>query len=77
MYLNTVLTWDFTGYESVFDFIFIVSNIAARNATTSSFATILSSAREVESSEQHTNALVKKGKKPNKVLLSTAGGRRY
>ncbi|XP_042395861.1 RING finger protein 10-like [Zingiber officinale] len=54
------------------------SNVqASGNTTTSSFATILSSAREVESSEQHTNALVKKGKKPNKVLLSTAGGRRY
>ncbi|XP_009405452.2 uncharacterized protein LOC103988593 isoform X1 [Musa acuminata AAA Group] len=50
---------------------------APRPMTTSSFATILSSACDVESSEQQTSAQGKKGKKPNRVLLSTASSRRY
>ncbi|URE13764.1 RING [Musa troglodytarum] len=50
---------------------------APRLMTTSSFATILSSACDVESSEHQTSALGKKGKKPNRVLLSTASSRRY
>ncbi|KAK2968813.1 hypothetical protein RJ640_028206 [Escallonia rubra] len=41
---------------------------------TPSFANIISRTKPVESK---ANDLVKKGKKPNRVLLSTAGGRRY
>lgn len=43
-----------------------------------SFASIISSPRTIESAEaQKTNGFGKKGKKPTRVLLSTAGGRRY
>ncbi|XP_008791034.2 RING finger protein 10 [Phoenix dactylifera] len=49
-----------------------------RTAATLSFANIISSARVIESPEaQKTNGFGKKGKKPTKVLLSNAGGRRY
>ncbi|WOL11466.1 RING finger protein 10 isoform X1 [Canna indica] len=51
--------------------------LAPRNMTTLSFATILSSDREVDNTEQQINSIGKKGKKPNRVLLSTSGGRRY
>ncbi|XP_010929676.1 uncharacterized protein [Elaeis guineensis] len=49
-----------------------------RTAATLSFANIISSARITESPEaQKTNGFGKKGKKPTKVLMSNAGGRRY
>ncbi|PIA32785.1 hypothetical protein AQUCO_04300014v1 [Aquilegia coerulea] len=50
-----------------------------RSVVTMSFANIMSTSRSSESGEtQKMDALVgKKGKKPSRVLLSTAGGRRY
>lgn len=49
-----------------------------RGMTTLSFANIISAAKAVEApAMQNANGLGKKGKKPTKVLLSTAGGRRY
>ncbi|GMN57400.1 hypothetical protein TIFTF001_026499 [Ficus carica] len=48
------------------------------NAGTASFANIISRAKSIESLEpRKMNDLGKKGKKPSRVLLSTAGGRRY
>ncbi|XP_024021155.1 RING finger protein 10 isoform X1 [Morus notabilis] len=48
------------------------------NAGTPSFANIISRAESVESlGARKMNDLGKKGKKPSRVLLSTAGGRRY
>lgn len=49
-----------------------------RTAATLSFANIISSARIIDSQEaRKTNGFGKKGKKPTKVLMSNAGGRRY
>ncbi|KAM0947130.1 putative transcription factor C2H2 family [Dioscorea sansibarensis] len=48
------------------------------NTNTLSFAHVISTSRTVDSPEPHkTVGFGKKGKKPTKVLLSTAGGRRY
>ncbi|KAH7664016.1 putative E3 ubiquitin ligase protein [Dioscorea alata] len=48
------------------------------NTNTLSFAHVISASRTVDSPEpQKTVGFGKKGKKPTKVLLSTAGGRRY
>lgn len=47
----------------------------ATGTSSSSFANIISRAKPVESKKM--NEIVKKGKKPQRVLLSTAGGRRY
>ncbi|KAJ0969264.1 hypothetical protein J5N97_022141 [Dioscorea zingiberensis] len=49
-----------------------------RNTSTLSFAHVISTSRMAENPEpQKTVGFAKKGKKPTKVLLSTAGGRRY
>ncbi|KAG5526954.1 hypothetical protein RHGRI_028030 [Rhododendron griersonianum] len=49
-----------------------------RNAGPSSFANIISRAKTSEDVDApKMNEMVKKGKKPSRVLLSTAGGRRY
>lgn len=50
----------------------------ARTAATPSFANILSSKKNEESAGMpNSNGVSRKGKKPNKILLSTSGGRRY
>lgn len=49
-----------------------------RNVETSSFANVMSRAESINSlNAPKANDLGKKGKKPTRVLLSTAGGRRY
>ncbi|CAL5370339.1 unnamed protein product [Camellia sinensis] len=49
-----------------------------RNDGTPSFANIISRAKTFEGPDaSKMNEMAKKGKKPSKVLLSTAGGRRY
>uniref|UniRef100_A0A5B7BNR4 Putative RING finger protein 10 isoform X1 n=1 Tax=Davidia involucrata TaxID=16924 RepID=A0A5B7BNR4_DAVIN len=49
-----------------------------RNVGTTSFANIISRAKPVEGADvSKVNETGKKGKKPSRVLLSTAGGRRY
>ncbi|KAF9618945.1 hypothetical protein IFM89_002940 [Coptis chinensis] len=57
----------------------LAGNPGRRNMVTLSFANIISTTKSPESREiPKIDALVgKKGKKPNRVLLSTAGGRRY
>ncbi|KAA8530055.1 hypothetical protein F0562_004764 [Nyssa sinensis] len=51
---------------------------AVGNAGTTSFASIISRAKPVEGVDgSKVNEMGKKGKKPSRVLLSTAGGRRY
>ncbi|GFS34381.1 hypothetical protein Acr_00g0033700 [Actinidia rufa] len=48
------------------------------DVSTSSFATIISRAKACEGVDvPKMNDTSKKGKKPSRVLLSTAGGRRY
>ncbi|KAH7577126.1 hypothetical protein JRO89_XS01G0209200 [Xanthoceras sorbifolium] len=50
----------------------------SRNSGATSFANVISKAKSGENAETpKTNEMGKKGKKPNRVLLSTAGGRRY
>ncbi|PON68847.1 hypothetical protein PanWU01x14_091640, partial [Parasponia andersonii] len=50
----------------------------SRNADVPSFANVISRTKTVEGSEApKMNDLGKKGKKSNRVLLSTASGRRY
>lgn len=50
----------------------------SRSMTALSFASVMSTAKAtVPPATQNVNGIGKKGKKPNKVLLSTAGGRRY
>ncbi|XP_043724657.1 RING finger protein 10 isoform X2 [Telopea speciosissima] len=49
-----------------------------RSTVTQSFANIISAAKSAESPEvPKMNGFGKRGKKPSRVLLSTAGGRRY
>lgn len=51
--------------------------LGSRNAG-QSFANVASRAKPVEGPPAtKTNEVGKKGKKPNRVLMSTAGGRRY
>ncbi|KAF8400066.1 hypothetical protein HHK36_015941 [Tetracentron sinense] len=56
-----------------------ISNLCGpRIASTQSFANVISTSKSAESLEVHNvNGFGKKGKKPGRVLLSTAGGRRY
>ncbi|KAG6621766.1 hypothetical protein I3843_03G001700 [Carya illinoinensis] len=50
----------------------------SQNAGTPSFANVVSKAKSVETLDApKLNELGKKGKKPSRVLMSTAGGRRY
>ncbi|CAJ1787475.1 unnamed protein product [Sphenostylis stenocarpa] len=50
----------------------------SRSGETQSYSNVISRAESnISSSAPKTNELGKKGKKPNRVLLSTAGGRRY
>lgn len=52
--------------------------VGLKNAGTPSFANIMSRAKSVETLDApKMNEVGKKGKKPSRVLLSTAGGRRY
>jgi hypothetical protein len=52
--------------------------VGLRNGETRSYSNIISRAESNGSSNApKTNDLGKKGKKPSRVLLSTAGGRRY
>ncbi|XP_042501142.1 uncharacterized protein LOC122078999 [Macadamia integrifolia] len=49
-----------------------------RGTATQTFANIISAAKSADSVEvPKMNGFGKKGKKPSRVLLSTAGGRRY
>ncbi|ESW33615.1 hypothetical protein PHAVU_001G084800 [Phaseolus vulgaris] len=50
----------------------------SRNGETQSYSNVISRAESnISSNAPKTNELGKKGKKPSRVLLSTAGGRRY
>lgn len=52
--------------------------VGSRNAGTPSFANVISTAKFGENTDApKTNEVGKKGKKQNRVLLSTSGGRRY
>lgn len=52
--------------------------VGLRNGGTPSYSNVISRPESNGSSNTpKTNDLGKKGKKPNRVLLSTAGGRRY
>jgi hypothetical protein len=52
--------------------------VGLKTAGTPSFANIMTRAKSVETLDTpKMNEVGKKGKKPSRVLLSTAGGRRY
>ncbi|MQM14200.1 hypothetical protein Taro_047129 [Colocasia esculenta] len=54
------------------------SNVGGQRTTPLSFASVMSASKAVSSLEvPKADGLGKKGKKPTRVLLSTAGGRRY
>jgi len=53
-------------------------SVGSRNGETQSYSNVISRAESnISSNAPKTNELGKKGKKPSRVLLSTAGGRRY
>lgn len=55
-----------------------LNGVGLRNADAPSFANIISREKTSEGVDAtKKNEMVKKGKKPSRVLLSTAGGRRY
>jgi len=56
----------------------LLCSIGLRNGETQSYSNVISRAEaNISFNPPKTNDLGKKGKKPNRVLLSTAGGRRY
>lgn len=60
------------GSLNLFDF------VGTRNSATPSFANVISKAKSGENLDvPKVNEIGKKGKKPSRVLLSTASSRRY
>lgn len=66
------------GLGDILDEQFFPFSAGPRAAPTMSFANIISTAKSEGGTEiPKMNDVGKKGKKPSRVLLSTAGGRRY
>lgn len=67
-----------SGLGDILDEQFFPFSAGPRTAPTMSFANIISTAKPEGGTEvPKMNDVGKKGKKPSRVLLSTAGGRRY
>lgn len=80
-YIIFICNWKFFSEKTcapTLELLLLFPGVGLRNADAPSFANIISREKTSEGVDAtKKNEMVKKGKKPSRVLLSTAGGRRY